>query len=145
VSGSLNGNVVHLNVQYPSPQCTEKPFQFGMYQKPGNCYQYPYFNLYINPSIKSSLVVSKAWCIVSCFDNVMDASQEFTKFAKLLEHHGYPPNFHCNMLRHFLIKDGIGKEDPNYRLVIDYCENIDQNHLARQLPLLDPYRDIQVA
>jgi hypothetical protein len=43
------------------------------------------------------------------------------------------------------MKDEIGKKDPDYRLVIDYCENIDQDHLTRQLSLLDPYRDVQVA
>jgi hypothetical protein len=37
------------------------------------------------------------------------------------------------------------KDDPNYRIVLDYCENIDHSTLANSLRLLDLAHTVQVA
>jgi hypothetical protein len=99
-----------------------------MYKKPGNCYQYLHFDSCINPSIKTTVVIFEAWRIVTRFDNASDCAHEFTKFSKLLEFYSYPLNFAHNTLEKFLQRVGSQKDNLDYRLILDYCENIDRNH-----------------
>jgi hypothetical protein len=79
--GVSSDNVVHLDVQYPSLQNTGQDLCFGMYQKPGNCYQYPHFDSCINPSIKTGLVISEAWRIMQRFHSANDCVREFLLFS----------------------------------------------------------------
>jgi hypothetical protein len=72
-------------------------------------------------------------------------AHEFTKFSKLLKLRGYPTGFAHSALRKFLKKEFESREDPDYRIILDYCENMDQDHLARYLRLLEPNKVIQVA
>jgi hypothetical protein len=107
VAGGSSGNkVIFLDIQVPTSQVTQTRLKFGMYKKPGNCYQYLYFNFYINPSIKTTVIIFKAWRIIIRFDNASDCIHEFTKFSKLLEFYGYPLNFAHNTLEKFLHKVG---------------------------------------
>jgi hypothetical protein len=103
VAGGSSGNkMIFLDIQVPTPQVTQTRLKFGMYRKPGNCYQYLHFDSCINPNIKTAVVISKAWRIVARFDNTSDCTREFTKFSKLLEFYSYPFNFACNTLEKFL-------------------------------------------
>jgi hypothetical protein len=79
--GVSGDNVVHLDVQYPSPQSTGQDLCFRMYQKPDNCYEYPHFNSCINPSIKTGLVISETWRIMLRFHSADDCTREFLLFS----------------------------------------------------------------
>jgi hypothetical protein len=140
--GTSSDNVVHLDVQYPCPQSIGKDLRFGMYRKLSNCYQYPHFDLCINPSIKTSQVVFEAWRIVWHFHSAKDCAREFLLFLQLLEFRDYPPSYPCRKLKSFMRKVLRPKNDPDYRIVLNYCENIDQSTLANSLRLLDPAHTI---
>jgi hypothetical protein len=63
--GSFGNKVIFLDIQVPTPQVAQTRLKFGMYRMPGNCYQYLYFDSCINPSIKTAVIISKAWRIVA--------------------------------------------------------------------------------
>jgi hypothetical protein len=145
VAGGSSDNKVILDIQVSTLQVVQTRLKFGIYKKPDNCYQYLHFNSCINPSIKITVIIFKAWRIVARFDNTSDCAREFAKFSKFLEFHDYPLNFTHNTLEKFLHRVGSQKDDLDYRLILNYCENIDCNHLSRQLSLMDRPKTIQIA